>query len=58
MIITTKADKIAITKVEAAVENIKKSMDIIKNEDILPFSTQRKIYLSDIWSKIEGILEN
>lgn len=56
VIITTKADKIAVTKVDAAVQDIRKYLEVENNESILPFSTERKIYSDEIWNEIEEVL--
>lgn len=52
MIITNKADKIAITKVDSEVERIKESLGI-SYSTILPFSAERKIYKEKVWEEIE-----
>lgn len=51
LIVANKADKIAVTKVNDAVNEIKKTLDI-KEELILPFSSERKIYVEDTWNRI------
>ena len=43
MVVTNKADKIAVTKVETEVEKIKQFLGI-SYSTILPFSAERKIY--------------
>jgi len=57
IIVTTKSDKIAVTKVENAVNDLKINLEVEKDDIVLPFSTERKIYSDDIWNKIENILE-
>ena len=52
MIITNKADKIAITKVDNEVEKIKEILGI-SYSTILPFSAERKIYSEQVWQEIE-----
>lgn len=52
MVITNKADKIAVTKVDAEVERIKEILGI-SYSTILPCSAERKIYLEKIWEEIE-----
>ncbi len=52
MILTNKADKIAITKVDAEVEIIKNTLGI-SYSTILPFSAERKIYTQKVWEEIE-----
>ena len=52
IIIANKADKIAVTKVNEAVEEIKKELKIDEKEIILPFSSERKIYIEEAWNNI------
>lgn len=52
MVLTNKADKIAVTKVEAEVERIKNILGI-SYSTILPFSSERKIYMDRVWEEIE-----
>ena len=55
MVITNKADKIAITKVEGEVERIKEILGI-SFSTIIPFSSERKIYTEETWKEIEKFL--
>ena len=52
MVVTNKADKIAVTKVDNEVERIKNILGI-SYSTILPFSAERKIYTDKIWEEIE-----
>ena len=52
MVLTNKADKIAITKVDSEVERIKETLGI-SYSTILPFSSERKIYIDKVWEEIE-----
>ena len=52
IILTNKADKIAITKVQEQVNRIKESFGI-SYSTILPFSSERKIYIDKVWEEIE-----
>lgn len=54
LIIANKADKIAVTKVNDAVNEIKKNLEMREEELILPFSSERKIYVEDTWDKINN----
>lgn len=56
MVLTNKADKIAITKVDAAVEKIKEILGI-SFSTILPFSAERKIYIDRVWEEIEKYID-
>jgi GTP-binding protein len=55
IVITNKADKIAITKVDAEVERIKETLGI-SFSTILPFSSERKIYIENAWKEIEKFI--
>lgn len=52
IILTNKADKIAITKVDGEVNRIKETFGI-SYSTILPFSAERKIYSDRVWEEIE-----
>jgi len=52
LIIANKADKIAVTKVEERVTEIKEELEMKKKERIIPFSSERKIYTEDVWNNI------
>lgn len=55
IMIANKADKIAITKVQSYLENLKKDFSLEGNENIpiFAFSSQRKIYTETIWKELE-----
>lgn len=53
IILTNKADKFAITKVDNAVKNLQKQINPIGDVTTLPFSAERKIYKDDVWNIIE-----
>ena len=55
MIVTNKADKIAVTKVNTEVERIKEILGI-SFSTIIPFSSERKIYTEKAWEEIEKFL--
>ncbi len=56
IVVTNKADKIAITKVDSEVERIKKVLGI-SYSTIIPFSAERKIYTENAWEEIEKYLK-
>lgn len=56
VIIANKADKIAITKVENAILEIRNELNLNDEEILLPFSSARKIYIDDIYTKLESVL--
>lgn len=56
LILTNKADKIAITKVNAASKEIQKILNPIGDIETFPFSSERKIYSEKVWDFIDNIL--
>ncbi len=55
IVLANKADKIAPTKVNSYVEDMKKELGI-SFSTILPFSSERKTYCEEVWNKIEEII--
>ena len=53
LILANKADKIAITKVDATVKDLQKQLNPIGDIPSLPFSSERKIYEDEVWKIIE-----
>ena len=53
IIVANKADKIAITKVDAAVKELQNDINPMKDVSCLPFSAERKIYQDDVWEELE-----
>ena len=53
MILTNKADKIAITKVEDAKKEVQKVPNPIGDAPTFAFSSERTIYQEDVWKLIE-----
>ena len=58
LIIATKADKIAITKVASYIENLRKTLELNESNILLPFSSERKIYSDEVWKELEKYLYN
>ena len=56
IIITSKADKIAVTKVDKQVQNLQNELNPLKDLTFIPFSTERKIYTEKAWEEIEKYL--
>lgn len=52
MVLANKADKIAVTKVDNYVEDLKKEFGM-SFSILLPFSSERKIYNDAVWKEIE-----
>lgn len=55
IVLANKADKIAPTKVDDYVDEIKKELGISFSL-ILPFSSERKVYSDKVWENIEKLL--
>ena len=55
MLLANKADKIAVTKVEAEMEKIKEVLGI-SYSTILPFSAERKIYTENVWEELDKFI--
>lgn len=53
IILANKADKIAKTKVDVTTKNLQKDLNPIGDIPTLPFSSERKIYIDDVWTFIE-----
>lgn len=58
LIITSKADKIAVTKVDSAVTDLQEQLNPLKDLTFLPFSAERKIYSDNVWNFLEDYIEN
>ena len=52
VVLCNKADKLAPTKVQTYVDNIKQQLGI-SYSPIYPFSSEKKIYMENVWEKIE-----
>ena len=53
IVITSKADKIAVTKVSDIASQLQKTLNPIGDIPTYPFSSERKIYMEDVWNEIE-----
>ncbi len=56
LIVANKADKMAITKVSEAVKDMRQELQMNDEEKIIPFSSERKIYVEDTWNNINGVI--
>ena len=56
IIITSKADKIAVTKVDKQVQDLQNELNPLKDLTFIPFSTERRIYTEKAWEEIEKYL--
>ena len=57
IIITSKADKIAVTKVDDAVKKIQDELNPLHDFTFLPFSAERKIYTENAWNCIQNYID-
>ena len=53
MILANKADKIAVTKVPDVASKLQKTLNPIGDIPTFPFSSERRIYMDDVWNEIE-----
>ncbi len=58
IVIASKADKIAITKVDSAIQTLQEILNPLKDLCFLPFSSERKIYTKRVWEEIEKYIVN
>ena len=56
IILANKADKIAVTKVLNEANKIQKLLNPIGDIPTFPFSSERKIYMEDVWKEIENYI--
>ena len=56
IVVASKADKIAVTKVDSAVNDIQSILNPIKDFTFIPFSSERKIYTENVWKILEKTL--
>ena len=56
IVLANKADKIAPTKVDSYVQDLRNSLDADEEDIILPFSSEKKIYTDNVWKIIENYI--
>ena len=56
IIIASKADKIAVTKVDTAVKELQNNLNPLKDLTFLPFSAERRIYSEAVWEEIQKFI--
>ena len=57
VILASKADKIAVTKVDAAVQELQNSLNPLKDLTFLPFSADRRIYTDEVWDYLKKFIQ-
>ena len=55
LIIASKADKIAVTKVDDAVKTLQEYLNPLKDFTFLPFSSERKVYTETVWNYLDNL---
>jgi len=58
IVIANKADKIAPTKVNSYVEDLRNHLQANSDDIILPFSSEKKIYTDTVWNELEKYINN
>ena len=56
IIVANKADKIAVTKVDAQVKYLQEKLNPLKDLNFIPFSAERRIHTESAWNEIEKYL--
>ena len=52
IVIASKADKIAPTKVDSYVQDLRNSLEANESDIILPFSSEKKVYTYEVWKEL------
>ena len=58
IVIASKADKIAPTKVASYVEDLRNHLQANSDDIILPFSSEKKVYTNTVWNELEKYINN
>ena len=58
IVIASKSDKIAPTKVNSYVEDLRNHLQANSDDIILPFSSEKKIYTDTAWDELEKYINN
>lgn len=56
LILANKADKLATTKVDGAIQDLQNELNPLKDLKFLPFSSEKKIYSEAVWKEIELLI--
>jgi len=56
VIVASKADKIAVTKVDAAVKDLQTALNPLKDLSFFPFSAERRVYSENMWEEIKKFI--
>lgn len=58
IVIANKADKIAPTKVDSYVQDLRNTLQANEDDIILPFSSEKKVYTEVVWNELEKYINN
>ena len=58
IVLANKADKIAPTKVDCYVQDLKNYLEADGEDIILPFSSEKKIYTDNVWNELEKYIND
>jgi len=58
IVLANKADKIAPTKVDSYVQDLRNYLEADEDDIILPFSSEKKIYTDNVWNKLEKYIND
>ena len=58
IVIANKADKIAPTKVDSYVEDLRNYLEANESDIILPFSSEKKVYTDTVWEELEKYIND
>lgn len=58
IVLANKADKIATTKVDSYVQDLRNSLEANDSDIILPFSSEKKVYTDKVWEELEKYINN
>jgi len=58
IVLANKADKIAPTKVDSYVQDLRNYLEADEDDIILPFSSEKKIYTDNVWNELEKYIND
>ena len=58
IVLANKADKIAPTKVDSYVQELRNYLEADEEDIILPFSSEKKVYTEQVWNELEKYINN
>jgi len=58
IVLANKADKIAPTKVDSYVQDLRNYLEADEDDIILPFSSEKKIYTDTVWNELEKYIND